>query len=159
MAKLDNLELLKILGSKIAEQRIREDLEIEDVVEMTGLTYNTISKIENGSDTYLSNFIWVSLALNIHPKELLDIDLVIRPRYELTPKRKEKSRLTKRIEKLIHEGFFKSPRKTNEVLQKLEENYQIKLESKNVSTILKRFAKSGDLNLSKERNRNLYFNK
>ena len=159
MARYKNTPVLKIIGSKIKSQRIKENLEIEDVSEMTGFAYNTITNIENGAETYFSYFIEVCFALGIHPKELMDIKLTVNPRFELSPSRMEKSRLTSRIKTYIQNGYFKTPRKTNEVVKKLKEDYKIDVESKNVSAIIGRFAKNNILRITKMGKRNLYSNK
>tara|TARA_R110000744_G_scaffold353952_1_gene460305 strand:+ start:2106 stop:2567 length:462 start_codon:yes stop_codon:yes gene_type:complete len=151
MARYKNDKVLKIIGKRIFNHRIKEEMEIEDVAEMTGFSYNTISNIENGSETYLSYFIEVCFAIGIHPKDILDIKLTMKPRYELSPSRKEKSRLTSRIKILINVGYFRKPKLTSEVVKKLKDDYNLEAISKDVSSILGRHLKS-----IKEGNRNLY---
>ncbi|WP_437370540.1 hypothetical protein [Maribacter litoralis] len=75
----------------------------------------------------------------------------MKPRYELSPSRKEKSRLTSRIKILIHIGYFKTPKLTSEVVKKLGDDYNLEAISKDVSSILGRHLKS-----TKKGNRNLY---
>ncbi len=154
MARYKNDKLLKLIGERIRNQRISEELEIEDVAEMTGFTYNTIVNIENGSETYLSYLVEVCLAIGVHPKDIFDIKVKIRSRYELSPSRKEKSRLTSRIRVLISGGYFKTPKTTSEVVKKLKEEYNLEAISKDVSSILGRLLKS-----SKKGSRNIYYNK
>jgi len=151
MARYRNDKVLKVIGKRIYNHRIKEELEIEDVAEMTGFSYNTISKIENGSETYLSYFIEVCLAIGIHPKDILDMKVTMKPRYELSPSRKEKSRLTSRVKILIKIGYFRTPKLTSEVVKKLKEDYNLEAISKDVSSILRRQLKS-----IKKGNRNLY---
>lgn len=154
MARYRNDKLLKLIGERIRNQRISEELEIEDVAEMTGFTYNTIANIENGSETYLSYLVEVCLAIGVHPKDIFNIKVKIRPRYELSPSRREKSRLTSRIRILISGGYFKTPKTTSEVVKKLKEEYNLEAISKDVSSILGRLLKS-----SKKGSRNLYYQK
>ena len=151
MARYKNDKILKIIGKRIYNHRIIEELEIEDVAEMTGFSYNTISNIENGSETYLSYFIEVCLAIGIHPKDMLDVKIKIQPRYELSASRKEKSRLTSRIKILISLGYFRTQKLTAEVVKKLKIDYNLNASSKDVSSILGRLLKS-----EKSGNRNLY---
>jgi len=146
-----NEKLLSIIGKRIRDQRKIKELEIEDVAEMTGFTYNTISNIENGSETYFSYFVEVCLAIDIHPKEILDFDIKIMPRRKLSPQRREKSRLTYRIKAYIKNGFFKTPKTTREVVIKLKEDYNFDAASKDVSSILGRHLKA-----VKKGNRNFY---
>lgn len=156
MARYKNTTTLKALGKKIKTQRIKAKMKIEDLAEMTGFTYNTISNIENGSETYLSYFIEVCFALGSHPKEIMDIDLDVKSRFQLSASRLEKSRLTDRINAYIQSDYFKTPRTTSEVATKLKEEHNSDFESKNVSVILLRFAKSKILKINKKGNKNLY---
>ena len=48
---------LKVIGNRIAEERQKQNLEISDIADQSGLSYNTIAKIENGQDALFSSFI------------------------------------------------------------------------------------------------------
>lgn len=146
-----NEKILSIIGRRIRDHRKKKELEIEDVAEMTGFTYNTISNIENGSETYLSYFVEVCFAVDIHPKEMFDIDVEIRPRRKLSPQRREKSRLTYRIKAYIENGYFQTPKTTREVVIKLKLDYNFDAASKDVSSILGRHLKA-----VKKGNKNFY---
>ncbi|UNY98351.1 helix-turn-helix domain-containing protein [Zhouia spongiae] len=146
-----NEKILSIIGKRIRDQRKIKELEIEDVAEMTGFTYNTISNIENGSETYFSYFVEVCLAIDIHPKEMLDFDIQVKPRRKLSPQRREKSRLTYRIKGYIENGYFQTLRTTKDVVIKLKEEYDFDAASKDVSSILRRHLKA-----VKKGNRNFY---
>lgn len=156
MTRYKNINVLKSIGIRIKNIRIKKHLEIEDIAEMTGLTYNTIKNIENGEETLFSNIIEVSFALGVHLKELVDIPLVIKPRFVLSASRMEKSRLTSRIKTYIDEDYFKVPRKTQDVVIKLKSDFKVEEESKNVSTILSRLAQNNILKITKQGNKNLY---
>lgn len=156
MARYTNENILKALGKKIKACRIQAELEIEDLAAMTGFTYNTISNIESGSETYLSYFIEICLAIGIHPKEILDIEIEIKSRNPLPSDRQEKSRLTKRIKACLDSGYFIEPRSAREVTEKLIAEHKLDFESKNVSVILNRLAKSDTLKITKKGNLNLY---
>ncbi|MFW0739765.1 helix-turn-helix domain-containing protein [Flavobacterium sp. T12S277] len=157
MARYTNENTLKALGERIKAYRIQSELEIEDLATMTGFTYNTISNIENGSETYLSYFIEICFSLGIHPKEILDIEMEIKSKNVLPPDRQEKSRLTKRIKSYINSGYFKEPRLARQVTEKLTGDHKLDFESKNVSVILNRLVKNDTLKIIKKGNRNLYF--
>lgn len=156
MARYKNEKVLKAFGERIKACRIQAELEIEDLSAMTGFTYNTISNIESGSETYLSYFIEICFALGIHPKEISNIELEIKSRYPLPPDRQDKSRLTKRIKAYIESGYFKEPRSAREVTEKLIADHKLDFESKNVSVILNRLAKSDTLRIIKKDDRYLY---
>jgi transcriptional regulator with XRE-family HTH domain len=156
MVRYKNEIALKNIGKRLKAERLKAELEIEDLAAMTGFSYNTISNIENGFETYLSYFLEVCFALGVHPKEILDIVLDINPRFSLPASRREKSRLTNRINALIEAGYFKIERSASEVTEKLSTDYNSDFESKNVSVILVRFVKSDVLKITKVRNRNFY---
>ncbi|MNR20293.1 hypothetical protein D3C85_1371270 [compost metagenome] len=88
--------------------------------------------------------------------EIMDIKLDVKPRFQLPSSRREKSRLTYRINAFIQSGYFKAPRSVNEVTEKLKVKHDLDFESKNVSVILLRFAKNNILKIIKKGNRNLY---
>jgi transcriptional regulator with XRE-family HTH domain len=148
--------LLATIGKRIEEQRISQDLQPEDVAEMTGLTAATIRNIENGKETYLSNFFAVCLAINMHPKDMVDIKIKLKPLFELSEPRKEKSRLTPRIDHLIETDFLKTERSANDIVNELSAVYEIKTKTSNVSVILNRKVGEGKLKVSKKGRINFY---
>ncbi|MBK5214925.1 MAG: helix-turn-helix transcriptional regulator [Flavobacteriaceae bacterium] len=148
--------LLATIGKRIEEHRISQDLQPEDVAEMTGLTAATIRNIENGKETYLSNFFAVCLAIDMHPKDMVDIKIILKPLFELSEPRKEKSRLTPRIDHLIETDFLKTERSANDVVNELSAVYEIKTKTSNVSVILNRKVGEGKLKVSKKGRVNFY---
>ena len=158
MRRIKNTIVLQTVGERIKSCRIHQGLEIEDISEMSGLSYNTINNIEKGEETHFSNIIEISFALGLHLKELFDIPLIVKSRSELSPARREKSRLTARINLYLSEDYFDSPRKSSNVVQRLKEDFKVEIHSKNVSTILSRMAKNNILKITKEGSKNLYSN-
>lgn len=156
MGRYKNENALKYLGERLKAYRLKAELEIEDLVVMTGFAYNTISNMENGSETYLSYFIEICFALGIHPREIFDIELDLKSRFPLPASRLEKSRLTNRISAFIEDGYFIVERSASEVTKKLSLDHKLVFESKNVSVILVRFTKSNILKVTKNGNKNLY---
>lgn len=151
--------LLEALGKRIQHQRINEGLEPEDVAEMTGLTAPTIRNIENGSETFLSNFIAVCLAINMHPRDVMDIELTIKPFNELSEPRKEKTRLTARIDYFIEINYFQQERTAKDVVNDLTVHYETKTTTSAVSVILNRKVEHGDLKTKKKGKINVYRSK
>src|SRR5690554_3467151 len=148
--------LLATIGKRIEEQRISQDLQPEDVAEMTGLTAATIRNIENGKETYLSNFFAVCLAINMHPKAMVDIEIILKPLFELSEPRKEKSRITPRIDSILETEYFQKDRTTKDVVDELASIFKIKTTTPIVSVILKRKVEEGKLNVSKKGRVNFY---
>lgn len=156
MAKYRNDKVLKIIGERLKKQRKKLELKLEDIAEMTGFTYNTIRNMEMGNETGLSYFIEVCLALELHPKDVIDMDYKIKPRFELSAARKEKTRLTARVHIFYDKGFFKEYRSTGQVVDKIEQDYGIKTTTSAVSVILNRMVKSERLKVKGENRKNFY---
>ena len=156
MTEYQGKKALKSIGKKLAEERKKQNFEISDIADKAGLTYNTVSKIENGQDSLFSSFIEVCFALNLHPKEILNIKLTVQPKNELSPTRKEKSRLTTRIKNLIENGHFNSWQSTSDIVLKLQENFNLSIDSKNVSSILRRLTSEKYLKMKKSGRKNIY---
>ena len=158
MNKYKNIDALKALGKSFKQRREDLNLDIEDIVEMTGFTYKKIYDFENGEETSLSYFIELIISVNMHPKDFLDIPLRLEPRFKRSESRKEKSRLTSRIEGYIADGYFKEPRRTIDIVHKLKEDFSVSIMSKNLSVILVRFTKNNILQIKKDGSKNLYSN-
>jgi transcriptional regulator with XRE-family HTH domain len=60
-----HLAILEELGSRLARHRLNLNLSQEQIAEKAGLGVNTISRIEQGKSTQLSNFIRVLRALEL----------------------------------------------------------------------------------------------
>lgn len=156
MAKYKNEQLLKEIGERIKAQRIKSELEIEDISEMTGFTYNTIRSLEDGNELTLSYFVEICKAIKSHPKDILDLKIDPQTRYELSPSRKEKSRLTARVKLYLADNYFLKDRTAHDILQELEEDYQIKSSTAAISVILNRMVEMGILKASKKKNIHYY---
>lgn len=156
MAKTAKNKALEVVGKRIKKERLKQNLEIADISDQTGLHYNTVRKMEGGHDVLLSTFIEVCFSLKLHPKNVFEVDLDIKPKFTLSPSRKEKSRLTSRIKDLLLKGFFNTWRGTKDVVQELNKGYDLQADSKNISSIMKRFVLEQHLTLRKEGRKNLY---
>ncbi|MBB4120011.1 transcriptional regulator with XRE-family HTH domain [Mesonia hippocampi] len=156
---MENVKLKKLLatiGKTIKQHRLQQELQPEDIAEMTNLTAVTIRNIEAGEETYLSNFLAVCLALKMAPKDILDIEIKLEPLYKLSQPRKEKSRLTPRINKILGSDFFTQERTAKDVVRELGAIYKISPSTAEVSVILKRKVKEGKLNIEKQGRLNIY---
>ena len=80
MAKFYNKKEIKKIGELIRGLREGNEWSIEDIASMTGFARNTITAIENGSNTDIIHLIEIAKAIGVHPMELLNISLEIRPR-------------------------------------------------------------------------------
>ncbi len=157
MSTYHNIKATKQIGTNIQRLREFKELEIEDIADMTGFSSATIRNIEKGKECTLSYLIAIALALDVQPKELLEINIKIKPLFPLSVKRKEKSRLTSRINKLIDSDYFKTPRFVRDVCLYLNEVYDVKTTSDAVSVILIRLKSQKKLSAKRQGRQNIYY--
>jgi transcriptional regulator with XRE-family HTH domain len=151
---------LKQIGSNIRELRKDHGYSLEDLAALTGFTVNTISSVENGGDTTVSYFIAICQALDVHPKQVLDIDLRLQSRFQLPPSRRNRSLLTNRIKKLVNEtDFFDEPKLVISVVNEFVQHYGFNPDPSEVSTALKKLSIEGKLTFKKSGRKNLYTRK
>lgn len=158
VAKYHNKKETKKIGIKIKELRDSKELSIEDVASMTGFTRNSIKGIEDGSNSDISHYIEVAKAMGFHLRDIFDIPMEIKPRYQLSPKRVESNKLTLRITKLITtSAFFNEPKFVKEVMKHLNEELGLKTNTTLVSNVLKRLSGTGMLKYVKVGRQYHYF--
>lgn len=149
----ENSISLKAIGEAIQSKRNDDSIENAEVQKSAGLSYNTISKLENGGDIYLSSFLKICFALDIHPKDLLDIDFdVILPGNPA--KKTDKSKSTRRLNDLIEDGYFDDWKSTGEVVEELNRDHPVEVESNSVSSLLGRLHRDGELLKRNKKNSN-----
>lgn len=156
MARYHNKRDTKRVGEQIKLLRKRRGWNIEDISAMTGFARSTITSIENGAETDTTHLIEIAKAIGVHPTEIFNIPIELRPRYKLPGKRKEQLRLTQKINMLVEQGYFSSPRFVNQVRSALHENFSTKANPVSISGVLLRLAGEGVLKYSKSGRKNLY---
>lgn len=140
----ENSISLKAIGKTIQAKRKERNINISEIDESCGVKYSTVSSIENGRDIMVSKLLKICYALDVHPKDLLDIEMdTILPGEPVEITDKPKS--TARIIDLIEEGYFKDWRSTNDVVKTLNKDYPVQVKSKSISVILERRYESGVL--------------
>ena len=157
MANYHNYTVTKEIGSRIKNLRETHELEIEDISEMTGFAYQTIQAIENGRESSTTYLIEIAVAIGVHPEQLfIDLPLKIKSRFKLSAKRKEKTRLTSRINQLLESNYFETSKFVKDVFTTLKEDYKIKTTSSSISVILLRLKKEKRLKIKKIGRQNQY---
>jgi transcriptional regulator with XRE-family HTH domain len=151
-----NTTVTEAIGKKIEELRKARGLEIEDISEMTGFTPTNIRSIEKGKESRISTLAEIAFAIGIQPHELLNVTFKIKPRFKLSAKRKEKTRLTERINQLIKSNYFREPKYAKDVLLILTKEHKIKTTSPSISAILLRRVKEGKLQIKRIGRQNQY---
>ncbi len=144
------------IGERIRKARRAKGYSLEDVSSMTGFSINTLSSIENGGDTYVSMILAICQSLQYKPSQLFDFPIILKPRYELPPDRRNRALTTLRVKQLYDDGFFSTPKLASLVVEEFDIVYGIKPESSEISTALKKLAKQGKLEYTKSGRKNLY---
>jgi transcriptional regulator with XRE-family HTH domain len=156
--KFRNKKITKQIGAKLRELREIADLSITDVADMTGFSYPTISAIEKGEEVTASYLVEIAKAIGVHPMEALNIPVIIKPRFPLSPQKKERNRVTQKITKLYEEtDFFNTPKFVRDVVKYYYDESKIKVSSDSVSIVLKRFIDLGKLTYQKVGRQNQYY--
>lgn len=131
------------VGAKIRQRRLAKMYSQKDVADLTGLSVNTISAIENGANFTAHNFYLLFNALEIHPRDLYDIDVELEPKYVLPPKSQTRIEISSNLENLVvRSDFFEEPKRVAEVLHELELDPSL---SKNFSVYLSAYCRKGKL--------------
>ena len=154
-----NTTVTEAIGEKIKELRKVHGLEIEDISEMTGFTPANIRLIEQGKESRISTLAEIAFAIGVQPREIINITFKIKSRFKLSAKRKEKTRLTERVNQLIKSNYFMDPKFAKDVLSLLTKDYRIKTTSPSISAILLRRVEEGKLKVNKVGRQNQYSNK
>ncbi|HXI01345.1 MAG TPA: helix-turn-helix transcriptional regulator [Sphingobacteriaceae bacterium] len=157
MGKYYDERSAKQIGEQIRTYRKDRGYSLEDVASLTGFTVNTISSIENGGDTTVSYLIAICQGIGVYPKQVLDIEMELKSRFELPPSRKHRSLLTNRINKLLNQtNFFDEPKLVVSVVNEFIHHYGFNPDSSEISTALKKLSDEGKLVYSKTGRKNLY---
>lgn len=151
-------QTLKAIGEKLKIERERRNWKVAKIQALSGLNPTTISRIEDGSNPLVATLLEYCFALEIHPKELLDLEMDVSPK--IPPAKNDKAKkfaYTAGVKQLMKDGFFASWKSTGQVQEALEEKFQIKeLESKNISSALGKLVKNNSLVISRDENPYLY---
>ncbi|MEO6133499.1 MAG: helix-turn-helix transcriptional regulator [Ginsengibacter sp.] len=153
-----NIVVTQAIGKKIKELRVSKELEIEDISEMTGFTSNNIRAIEKGKESRISTLAEIAFAIGVQLHDITNINFKIKPRFKLSGTRKEKTKLTQRVNHLVVSNYFREPKYVKNVLSLLMNEYKIKTTSSSVSAILLRIVEEGKLKVKRVGRQNQYSN-
>lgn len=125
-----------------------------DVSQMTGLTVNTISGLENRGTANLNTFLLVCRALKIQPKEIFAEDILLEPRYELSPTIRKQKAVYKQLEDVVfHSNFLNEDRRVADLTRLLELDPAL---SGQISVYLASLCEKGILEFSRRGRINFY---
>ena len=156
MAQYHNRKDTKKVGEQIKLLRKTYGWNIEDISAMTGFARSTITSIENGRETDTTHLLEIAKAIGVHPMEVFNFPIDLKPRHKLSGRRKEQLKLTSKIKLLLEDGYFLTPRFVNQVQSELKEKFSIKANPVSISVILLRLTNENILKFSKSGRKNLY---
>lgn len=136
-------DIRRKIGLILKHKRVSLSFSQKEVAEMTGLTVNTISRLEQSGNISLQNLLLVCQALQLQPRDLFWEDIHLTPPYEILPSSRKRLDLSRKLDQLVNDSpFFLEGKRVAEVLVELKENSNI---SNKVSVLLSQYCKKGQL--------------
>ncbi|HZH55363.1 MAG TPA: helix-turn-helix domain-containing protein [Sphingobacteriaceae bacterium] len=135
--------VLEKLGQRIRERREELHYSQKQIADMTGLSNNTISKIEQGNNLAIDKLVLVCQAIKIQPRDLFEEDIPLVSPYSLAPEEEERRTFNLAVENMVDKtDYLYSPRRVSEMLREMG---QPSSKSRPLSVQLKRYCKNGKL--------------
>ncbi len=145
-----NKQILIDIGKRLRIRREELSFSQRDISQMTGLTVNTISAIENSGKATLNSFLLVCRALKTQPKAIFSTDIPLDTLYDLPPESRKKMEITRKLDELVFSSdFFDKPRRVSEVIRELGVDPAV---SNRFSVYLTSYCKEGSLEFLREGN-------
>lgn len=115
-----NIQILVKIGKYLRNRRESLSYSQRDVSQMTGLTVNTISGMENSGKANLNSFLLVCKALKIQPKEVFAEDIPLESQYPLPPGSRKRAEISRQLDELVFKSnFFNDSKRVSEVIQEI----------------------------------------
>lgn len=153
-----DLKYQSAFGKRVKELRDKLAWTQGDLGASSGVSEAQISVIENGHESpQLHTLKAIALALGMTPSKLLDFPHDLKVNTNFKRGKVRRSGVTSHIKKLFEEGFFKTPRSVNDVIEQCKKRYDIRLRSAETSGVLLLLVNSGILTkIRSSKNKNLY---
>jgi len=126
-AKIHQLPEQRIaLGIALKTRRIALDFSQGDVEDMAGIPKSTIVKIEKGIVTNIDYYIEYAKTVRLPLPDLFNIKIELKPRFELSDKKKTRVFLSKKIRVLLEEeNFFSKKTTVKDIINRLVEKKEL----------------------------------
>lgn len=142
------------LGKKLKNKRLEKGYSQKQISIMTEIPRDTVKNIENGSTKGLDYYLEYSKALEYELTDLFNIEIVLKPKHELSSEEKKVVRFTQLIRhNLLLKGFFKEEKSVEQVSLKL---FQLELinttvgQSQAISGVLRNMIEDDHLKVSRQ---------
>ena len=158
VVKYRDNNFIKKAGLKIRQVRDQKKLSLDDVAAMTGFTIANLGEIERGEvNTDISHIAAIGQALGVHPMHLINVELELKPRFELPPNRENRLNTTSIVKELAKTDYFNQPRTVKEAIVFIKNEKKVELGSSPVSGVLKSLVEEGLLKFKKSGRTHLYY--
>lgn len=159
--RLKSPEYRILIGKDLRECRQNLGYSLSDICDMTGIPINTILNIEKGVTINIDYYFEFAKAVNYPFKTLHNLNIPIKPTYELSEEKKERSFLTKKIrENIISNKFLGKGKLVEEIIDRLVELNLINREkdsSKEVAGVMRNLVEDCTVKVREKVNRkNIY---
>lgn len=148
----------KLIGKKLRSKRDSLNLTKENIVDLTGVSKSSISKVENGTAKDIDFYVKYAKAVDYALSELMDVSLNSVTIYKLKADLKQKVNLTAKVRKLVVSKYFADYRTVAEIKEKMQSDklIDVSVTSGAISNVLNNLRKEGIVvSISKGR-KNLY---
>jgi len=140
-----NRAITESLGTVLRDNRLHKGYSLGDIADMTGFPKSTIIKIEKGEASNIHYYVAYGQSVKI---SILDpfIKFELKPRFELSPAKLKRTRLTLKIRELYFSGLFTQSTTVKETIAELRTKYKLEDTgslSVNVSRVLLNLVEDG----------------
>ncbi|MVX36213.1 helix-turn-helix domain-containing protein [Myroides sp. LoEW2-1] len=148
----------KLIGKKLRSKRDSLNLTKENIVDLTGVSKSSISKVENGTAKDIDFYVKYAKAVDYALSELMDVSLNSVTIYKLKADLKQKVNLTAKVRKLVVSKYFADYRTVAEIKEKMQSDklIDVSVTSGAISNVLNNLRKEGIVVSISNGRKNLY---
>ncbi|MTG98543.1 helix-turn-helix domain-containing protein [Myroides sp. BIT-d1] len=148
----------KLIGKKLRSKRDSLNLTKENIVDLTGVSKSSISKVENGTAKDIDFYVKYAKAVDYALSELMDVSLNSVTIYKLKADLKQKVNLTAKVRKLVVSKYFADYRTVAEIKEKMQSDklIDVSVTSGAISNVLNNLRKEGIVISISNGRKNLY---
>jgi transcriptional regulator with XRE-family HTH domain len=152
-----DLDYQKAFGIRVRKLREEVGWTQVDLAIHAGISEYQISVIENGHQgPNFQTLRAIAIALGIHPKDLFDFKYPLKLNTSFPQKERESPGATKLIHNLILSSFFGKERTVSDVVSVIKNQFNRKVTSSEVSSILLAITRRNELHVTQRNGRNYY---
>lgn len=151
------------VGAKLKAKRLILEYSLGDISDMTDFSKSTVINLEKGIATNLDYYVGYAKAIDFKLQDLFNIEVVYKPKFELSEDKKNRIYLSKKIRTLFKErDFFKNKVTVDDIITYFEKEKELTRSAKistDISRILLNWVEDGVLIIVEKRGRNNVYRK